>query len=446
MNRDELPEPDIGMSPREKGELLLAWARAGAAFSFPTGDGKLVRRDFSGACLDSLDLAHAKLIGVDLRGASLVRTRLDGANLSNADLTGASCWGASFEKATLDNVLLAEATLAGCVFKNASLANACLTGAELGGAHLVGTGLALADLQDTSLAEAWLLNCDLQGAEGLPRDRRAVHIDANTYARSRWTPAHLSEWLRAGAVIEDFDALPPTAQARVLSEREGLCLHFRSRLSEVDRLVIDALVVAFHGQFPDSDVHVVEFQINDESSLVRLRGSNPADLVFLAVWIYQRVWEQPATAAPAQLSFHHELGTLTSQRMLRQLSWLVSRGDVFELWEVTGGKLARTSEWRVSHTKEGALLDLLLVLFLDWNDLRAYLVRLPGGLELIPYLPGPTSPLSTLAVALIREADARGLIDRDFFLALVRLRPRRAAEIAVAAASWGILVPAALIA
>jgi uncharacterized protein YjbI with pentapeptide repeats len=435
----QLPDPNETMSPGEKAALLLRYVECGREVSFIDATGLTVRKDFSGADLDSADLSGARLRGAGLKGANLRNAHLDRALLDSADLSGAELWGASLEGASLQNVILENAILGGTRLENADLRSARLAGALFSGAHLVDANLRWAIVEGADFEEAYILGTDLGGVEGLPSDRRGAHLDSATYSRSEWTPAHLSEWLKAGAILEDFENLPEDARERTLQERQGLSLHFKTRLSSIDRLVVEAVVVAFQERNPASDVRVVEFSETDDSSMVRLMASNAADLVFLAVAVYQRVWETQAPESPADdLGMGQEIVAVSSRKMLSQLSWLVSRGDVFELWELTGGRLERTQEWTVSQSKEGLLFDLIIALYHDVEDLQSFLIRLPDFGAIRPYLPGSGAPLATVVRDAMQALAVRGAIDTSFFLGLVRDRPRRSSEIAFAASCWGV--------
>lgn len=77
---DPLPEPHDGMTPEEKGDLLVQYAAAG--------------RSVEGLDFEDADVRETDLAGADLRGARLARATfqladLSGASLGHADLTAA---------------------------------------------------------------------------------------------------------------------------------------------------------------------------------------------------------------------------------------------------------------------------------------------------------------------------------------------------------------------
>ncbi|MBH23096.1 MAG: hypothetical protein CMH57_01290 [Myxococcales bacterium] len=133
--RPKPPTPHAGMSPQDKGELLVEYVRAYLPVArrlnpppaHPDQD-PWVRLDFSGAEIVGVHLAGARLAGANLAGANLVGARLDGVNLEGADLTeadlsraslvGARLSGACLQEASLDNTDLTDADLRGALLKH----------------------------------------------------------------------------------------------------------------------------------------------------------------------------------------------------------------------------------------------------------------------------------------------------------------------------------------
>lgn len=286
-----LADPSEEMSPVEKAALLREHVATGVDVASVDKNGFWVRKDFSGADLSYADLSNTLLRGANLSGCNFRDAVMDGANLSCTDLRGASFWGASLNGTSLKNAQLSDAQLSGCELMKADLSGAFAVRTQFNGAHLVGANLQWANIDGADFMEAYLWGANLSGAEGIPGDRRGVHVNAMTYTRSQWTPAHLSEWLKAGALVKDFESFPPDTRAQVSGESEGLSLRFKTHLTENDRFVIGGVVLAFREQHPHSTVRVTEYRELTEMSQLHLRAADPADLVMIAIAIYQRIWE-----------------------------------------------------------------------------------------------------------------------------------------------------------
>lgn len=81
------------------------------------------------------------------------------------------------------------------------------------------------------------------------------------------------------------------------------------------------------------------------------------------------------------------------------------------------------------------LEDLLLDLF-ETEGLRIWISALPGGEQVLSQLPDEGTPPASLVHKLVRALKARGLVNKDFFAALVRARPNRASTIEIVAKQW----------
>ncbi|WP_437991033.1 TIR domain-containing protein [Sorangium sp. So ce145] len=80
------------------------------------------------------------------------------------------------------------------------------------------------------------------------------------------------------------------AQERLAMEREGLLLCFSTRLSALDKLLVEGIIVGVLGR--ETDCYVAEYRVQGDTAIVRLCGSRRADLERVAEALYLRVWEQ----------------------------------------------------------------------------------------------------------------------------------------------------------
>jgi len=88
-----------------------------------------------------------------------------------------------------------------------------------------------------------------------------------------------------------------------------------------------------------------------------------------------------------------------------------------------------------STNKDRALDALLQSLFTD-RELRRFLGRFPQANELLSDLPSAPAPLGVLIESTIAMLKRHGLIDPEFFAALVEERPRRREDIEAVASKW----------
>lgn len=333
MPRDdtETTPPHAELSPLEKRELLLQHLQRGSVA--PGARSAVDGLDFSEADLSRVEIIGANLAGIKLRQADLTRVNLTSACLDGADLS---------------NTRLTRAILVGASMRDTLLVGALLERAELGGAHLIRTDMLYATIEHADFVEAYIWGTRFQGAHGTPDDRRAAHIDAETYRRSNWTPAHLTEWLRAGAVIERFADFPAEAQLAVFREFEGLVLFISTRLLPWDQTVLHAFVCSLLGL--DTDVRIAEYTENPsgESCRVRLIGSNIDDLVRVAEHIVRVSWR-------TENAVQHAAGVLEIRQILASLDHIRAHVEKVELW---------TREQRDS---EAAAEDARLALRRSWG-------------------------------------------------------------------------------
>lgn len=95
-----------------------------------------------------------------------------------------------------------------------------------------------------------------------------------------------------------------------------------------------------------------------------------------------------------------------------------------------------------SATKQARLEGLLCELFSSSKVLRRFVARLPGGQDVCNDL--PFDSLAQSAHELVAALDSRGMIDLEFFLALLRERQKKSARIQLVAESWGVTIMVAL--
>jgi len=328
----ELPRTSAAMSPEEKRELLLRYLERGER-------GPDARSAVDGLDFSETDLSRVELIGANLAGVKLPRSDLTRVNLTSACLDGAD----------LSNTRLAKAILVGASMRDTQLVGAWMERAELGGAHLMRTNLRYATIDKAEFTETYLRGARLEGTDGTPYDRRATHIDAETYRRSGWSPAHLTEWLRAGAITESFADFPADAQLAVFREFEGLVVFLSTRLLPWDQTVLHAFVCSILGL--DTDVRIAEYTENPsgESCRLRLVGSNIDDLVRVAEHITRVSWRAE------QKSTSHALALLEVDQVRASLDHIRAHVEKLELWE------------RQRRNSEGATEDAKLVLARSWG-------------------------------------------------------------------------------
>lgn len=317
---EDLPEPHEGMTPKEKGELLLRYVQT--------------RRPVDGLRFHGARLQQVELVNSNLKGA-----RLDGADLSGSNLTGAK-----LEGVRLRNALLRRTNLSGADLRETDLGGADLSGAGMGGARLVRTDLRWATIAGVDFTESYIWGVKLEGADGLPRDRRAAHVDAATYLKSCWTPAHLTEWLRAGAVVESFADFPEDAQLAVFREFEGLLLFLSTRLLPWDQTILHAFACSVLGR--DTDVRVADYVETETGCRVRLVGSDPGDLIRFAEYLAQVAWrtEQNSALQAADL--------LQVGQVLDTLDFVRQHVEKLELWAERSGTQEMLEDHAAVHIKK----------------------------------------------------------------------------------------------
>jgi uncharacterized protein YjbI with pentapeptide repeats len=248
--------------PTSAKKLLERYAAGEREFSFV----HLSDANFRNASLNGADLNHADLNGADLDGADLIQV-----NLSRADLRGAH------------------------------LVQANLTRADLGGAHLNGADLSGADLNRVDLIQANLSRADLRGAE----------INATTAELSGWSNHYLRELRDRGANMSE-DLTEKLAEDETA---EGLTLYFDQRLSRMDRLVVDGVIISVLGR--DTDCRVTLFKEHENTAVIRLEAKNSIDLECVADALWDRVWEN---ASRQQESTALALRENLTAKLLRELT------------------------------------------------------------------------------------------------------------------------------
>lgn len=94
----------------------------------------------------------------------------------------------------------------------------------------------------------------------------------------------------------------------------------------------------------------------------------------------------------------------------------------------------------VTISRQGALEALIQAMFND-EELRGFFRRLPDAEPLLSGLPGGSASLLKVAFEAIGLFERHGIIDDDFFAALVEIRPRQRSKIEGVAAMWGVTLP-----
>jgi len=333
--QEVLPEPHEGMTPEEKGELLLRYLRMKKAVAWvegndwkrldfrkasiplrsASGDGSQ-RQEFPGLNLSGSNLRGANLarvkfdfhyfFAVDFSGAyllaaSLRSAKLDKANLSGAYLKGADLSGASLREATLKSANFYAANLTETDFTQSDLTEANLYYANLSRTNLRGSIIEGADLHDARLD-----GTDLSGVRGRPHNRGGAYITAATCTRSSWSALELSDWLRAGAILnqEEFAQLPQSLRDSMLLARQGLTLYFTTPLDRVSRFLIEGVIVGVLGR--DTDCEVVEFKQGESAATIRLMASRMEDLEAVAEALTQEIWNAQGVGLGPRQAVHNE--------------------------------------------------------------------------------------------------------------------------------------------
>lgn len=245
-----LPEPHDGMTPEEKGRLLLTYVAAGRS---------VAGLDFSESLLDGADLA-----GADLRNAVLSRARMRGASLRGAQLSGAR----------LDGVDMENCDLLEAVYEGADFAASLLVDAHL--------------------------PTILVSKAGVGKSAVAALISGRTYRRSGWRPRDLGAWLLDGAVLDRPGEFPAEVHRWLTSDPEGLTLTLDTHLHRLDPAAIEVLIAELFGD--DAGIAVEERSGVDAEgpAFIRINGKNPDQLAQLAQAFYERAWRKAMAAAEEQ--------------------------------------------------------------------------------------------------------------------------------------------------
>lgn len=241
-----------------------------------------------GASLKAADLEDAKLVSANLSGANLLQARLVRATLVGGDLGGANLLGVTLQGALAMEADLSNAKLWDADLEDADLRNASLVGASMIGARLTRTNLAGADLRGLDLSNAVLAGARIQGDADVLGSASGCRIDAATYVASGWTPEQLSQWIDAGAELQDRAGFPPEALEEAHRRAEGLTLYFDGPLEGFDRLLVDSVVFAVLGR--GTACYPAEVAAFEARALVRLAGVTPVELAHVADAIEGRVW------------------------------------------------------------------------------------------------------------------------------------------------------------
>ena len=219
-----------------------------------------------GSNLDESDFVRASLQDADLAHVLLRTSGLSGANLAGADLTGADLTGARVAQAVLRNATLTDALLEYALMRDSDLGDAEVAGAVLMAADLRGTSVSLGQLAVANVA-------------------RAI-FDHKTVERNKWSRDEVRQALSHGAIPDDA---PAFIVELIELEGEGLTLYFSTKVTPVDRFLVDGTIYGILGF--GSDCRIVEFQEREDSAVVRLQASNPQDLVTVADALHERAWE-----------------------------------------------------------------------------------------------------------------------------------------------------------
>lgn len=384
-------------------------------------------KDFSWAHLEGEALTGKDLSGVRLQYVNFSKVDLSGSSFKNADIVGAS-----FIDCDLNGAYMVGADLTGVTLSRVDLSGADLTGAVLHQAYLKKVNLLSVDLAQADLTAADLREVHLPYLRSLPAVVRDCKLDAATY-QSGLALSTLLRWHQMGAVITDIEAFPAEAQRALRSVGKGLTLYFGSRMSNVDRFLVDGVIASFTETVPTSDCRLVEYLEMGETTRVRLDASDAEHLCTIAEALHQRIWEHsgPSEASPAS-------PVLLQRALLPRLSWLVARGERFELWTEGDSGLEKQREWLIENSPESLLVELLGMLFSP-DELRTFL-RDAQGERFLWRLP-PLRPYETFLHAAVDALKRQGGLDEPLFLRLYRARPARREDISHVAHRWGLSLP-----
>ncbi|MDP2308608.1 MAG: pentapeptide repeat-containing protein [Pseudomonadota bacterium] len=200
-------EPDDGLSPEERGKLLLQHVKEGLAVGSFWGclPAFVPTVSFVGAVLPEDTELHA----ATLSGVRLCRTKLPGlqfpdatvrdGDFREAQMDGAYACGADLYRADFSRASLRDAWLMGVTAIEASFAGADLTGASFGYAILRGVSFAGARLDGVVWTEA--------------------DVDLATCKLSGWSVAEILGRHAAGMRLHDIERFPPEVLRALIGAR-----------------------------------------------------------------------------------------------------------------------------------------------------------------------------------------------------------------------------------
>lgn len=241
-----------------------------SVYRHPTSALELMERRKAG----ETSFLRAQLTGAQLQGENLARMDLRESILVRSNLSNAVLLGANLESASLRGADLAGSRLDGANFDHACLAGACL--------------------RDATLFGASLLNCDLSEIQTESLERTGCRIDARTYIRSGWTPAHLVEWRSRGAILENLELFPAAARNAILPDSVELIVSLAEPASPYERVVLEALSVREIGDSSDCKVEIVP---GAKSRFIRVTSSRRSNLEKLADRVQELLDERRAESS-----------------------------------------------------------------------------------------------------------------------------------------------------
>ena len=268
----------------------------------PMQGSKFENSDLRGSDLTNADLSEADLNGADLTESTLREATFVGAQMKKADLTMVSAEKANFSGADLADADLRHANLSETQFLGTKLIRAKLYQANLSQARMDSV-----DLTDADLSHANLNDARLYGVRGTPKSCTQATLTAQTYYRSEWNTAILTQWLRMGAILPqmEFLRLRDEVQHAILRNRMGLTLYFSRPLSRTDRFIVDGVIVGAQRLLGrETDCEVEEYKkLSDTSSFIRLQASRQQDLLLVAELFHKelRTERQAAPHADADI-------------------------------------------------------------------------------------------------------------------------------------------------
>ncbi len=131
----------------------------------------------------------------------------------------------------------------------------------------------------------------------------------------------------------------------------GLTVYFNTRLSAMDRLLVEGTIVGVLGR--DTDCHLAEYREDGDTAIVRLQAGSNDDLIAVADALWNRHWTRQQRAReslPARVGSLLRLDSVEAA-----LSELVSRTRRIELRQPTPDAVEMLNDQGEAHVREKIL-------------------------------------------------------------------------------------------